>query len=152
MNENVWISNMISLKFISEALIDNKPALVQKMAWCRPGDKPFSGIMLFIDACVTRLQCVKWRLHVYLCLEDRASYIWVSLYNHKVIMQYCSILQMYIYWRHVLWEVHNDIWWARIVTAFGWLSLCHLLLHYRWIVVRILSLQAYQRSSVGLLG
>ena len=70
LNENVWISIRISLKFVSEALIDNKLALVQIMAWCRPGDKPFSKTMLPSSSthiCVTRLQCVKWRLYTYLC-------------------------------------------------------------------------------------
>ena len=76
LNENIWILIRISLKFVSEALIDNKLALVQIMAWCRPGDKLFSETMLSSSStniCVTRLQCVKWRLYTYLCLEDRVS-------------------------------------------------------------------------------
>ena len=28
-----------SLKFVPDVPIDNKPALVQVMVWCRPGDK-----------------------------------------------------------------------------------------------------------------
>ena len=39
-NENVWMSIKISLKFVSQGPINNKPALVQIMAWRRPGDKP----------------------------------------------------------------------------------------------------------------
>ena len=46
LNENVWISNKISLKFISEGPIINIPALVQIMAWRRPGDKPLSEKMM----------------------------------------------------------------------------------------------------------
>ena len=42
-NENVWISIMISLKFVSKGEINNIAALVQIMAWRRPGDKPLSG-------------------------------------------------------------------------------------------------------------
>ena len=42
LNENVWISINISLKFLSKGPIDNIPALVQIMAWCWPGDKPLS--------------------------------------------------------------------------------------------------------------
>ena len=41
-NENVWISIDISLKFIPKGPIDNIPAMVQVMAWCWSGDKPFS--------------------------------------------------------------------------------------------------------------
>ena len=36
----------ISLKFVLRSPIDNKPALVQVMAWLRTGDKPFPELML----------------------------------------------------------------------------------------------------------
>ena len=36
LNENVWISIKISLKFVPRSPIDDKPALVQIMAWRRP--------------------------------------------------------------------------------------------------------------------
>ena len=45
MNENVRISMNISLKFVPKGLINNIPALVQIMAWRRPGDKPLSEPM-----------------------------------------------------------------------------------------------------------
>ena len=35
-NENVWIS--IEIKFVPKGRINNIPALVQIMAWRRPGD------------------------------------------------------------------------------------------------------------------
>ena len=38
--ENVWVSIEIPLKFVPKAPINNIPALVQIMAWRRPGDKP----------------------------------------------------------------------------------------------------------------
>ena len=41
-NENVRISIKFSLKFVPEGPINNIPALVQIMAWRRPGDKPLS--------------------------------------------------------------------------------------------------------------
>ena len=42
LNENVWIPLKISLKFVPKNTIENFPALVQIMAWRRPGDKLFS--------------------------------------------------------------------------------------------------------------
>ena len=45
-NENVWISIKISLKFVPKGPINNIPALVQIMAWRRPGDKPLSETMM----------------------------------------------------------------------------------------------------------
>ena len=47
LNENIWISIDISLKFVPKGLIDNMAALVQIMAWRRPGDKPLSEPMMF---------------------------------------------------------------------------------------------------------
>ena len=40
LNENVWISLEISLKFVPKVRVNNIPTLVQIMAWRRPGDKP----------------------------------------------------------------------------------------------------------------
>ena len=36
----------VSLKFVPKDLINNIPALVQMMAWRRPGDKPLSEPMI----------------------------------------------------------------------------------------------------------
>ena len=45
-NENRWISIKISLNFVSKHPFNNIPALVQIMAWRRPGDKPLSEPMM----------------------------------------------------------------------------------------------------------
>ena len=52
LNENDRIPIQIPLKYVPSSPIDNKPALVQVMAWHRTGDKPLSEPMLipFIDA------------------------------------------------------------------------------------------------------
>ena len=53
----------ISLKFVPTVRINNIPALVQIMAWCRPGDKPLSEPMMVrlpTHICVTRPQCVNY--------------------------------------------------------------------------------------------
>ena len=67
LNENVWIPIKISLKFVPQGPINNIPALVQIMAWRRPGGKPLSEPMmvsLLTHICVTRPQCVK-KAHFY---------------------------------------------------------------------------------------
>ena len=46
LNENVWISINISLKFVPEGQINNIPALVKIMAWRQQGDKPLSEPMM----------------------------------------------------------------------------------------------------------
>ena len=60
-NENVWIWVKISLKSVSMGPINNIPALVQIMAWRRPGDRPLSEPMMVslpTRICVTRPQWV----------------------------------------------------------------------------------------------
>ena len=46
LNENGRILIKISLKFVPRSWINNKPALVQVMAWPRTGDKPLPELML----------------------------------------------------------------------------------------------------------
>ena len=46
LHENDKIQIHISLRFVSRSPIDNKPALVQVMAWRRSGDKPLPEQML----------------------------------------------------------------------------------------------------------
>ena len=57
LNENVRISIKISLKIVPKGPIKNIPALVQIMAWRRPGDKPLSEPMIVV--LLTHI-CVTW--------------------------------------------------------------------------------------------
>ena len=61
LNENVWISIKISLKFVPKGPINNIQVLVQIVAWRRPGAKPLSEPMvasLLTHIYVTRPQWV----------------------------------------------------------------------------------------------
>ena len=63
LNENVRIPIKIPLKFVPKGPINNIPALVQIMAWRRPGDKPLSEPMMLslpTHICVTRPQWVTY--------------------------------------------------------------------------------------------
>ena len=62
LNENVWISINISLRFVPRGPIDNIPALVQIMAWRRPGDKPLSEPMM-----------ASLMTHIYIYMRHSAS-------------------------------------------------------------------------------
>ena len=56
----LWLKFHWSL-FLSKCPINNIPALVQIMAWCRPGNKPLSEPMmasLLMHICITRPQWV----------------------------------------------------------------------------------------------
>ena len=88
LNENVWTPIKISLKFVPKGPINDKPALVQIMAWRRPGDKPLSEPMLFslpTHICVTRPQ-------------------WVNIKNWDYVTSDLSFIDYSIYHN---WKVHN---------------------------------------------
>ena len=51
MNEKFCILIRIALKFIPKGPIDNKPALVQVMAWHGTGNKPLPELMLTQSTC-----------------------------------------------------------------------------------------------------
>ena len=61
LNENVWIMIKISLNVVPKGPINNISALVQIIAWRRPGDKPWSEPMmvsLLTHICVIRPEWV----------------------------------------------------------------------------------------------
>ena len=65
-NDNIWISIKISLKFVPSGPNDNKPALVQVMAWWRTGDMPLPEPMLtqsLTHICGTKGRWVKYIQH-----------------------------------------------------------------------------------------
>ena len=79
LNENVRISIKISLKFVPKGPINSIPALVQKMAWRRPGDKPLSEPMmvsLLTHICVTRPQWVNIISRTILLIHGALLLIW----------------------------------------------------------------------------
>ena len=65
-DENIRISINISLKFVPKGQISNIPALVQIMAWRRPGHKPLSEPMMV-------------RLLTYMCHAASISYTTPSI-------------------------------------------------------------------------
>ena len=89
LNENVRISIKISLKFVPKGPVNNIPALVQRMAWRRSGDKPLSEPMmvsLLTHICVTRPQWVKpITLLGSVYMQPAGCHIWpcFSFINHN---------------------------------------------------------------------
>ena len=81
LNENVWISIKVSLHFVPQGPIDDIPALVQIMAWRRPGDKPLSEPMMVrlpTYICVTRPHFINFNNHF--CLVSTALEYNVATY------------------------------------------------------------------------
>ena len=95
LNENIRISTQISLKFVPKGPINNVRALVQIMAWRRPGDKPLSEPMIVslqTHICVTRPQWVNVQDYMFLtprgCVNVKMhSSQYGNFYNDKVVVQ-----------------------------------------------------------------
>ena len=87
LNEKVWISINISLKFVPEGQINNIPVLVQIMAWCQPGNKPLPEPMMFsllTHICVTRPQWVN-------CTQPQRNRFYFDLLSFwSSISQHCT--------------------------------------------------------------
>ena len=76
-NENVRISIKKSLKFVPNGPVNNILALVQIMAWRRPGDKPLSEPMvvsLLTHICVTRPQWGNWTTGKHISMKFESVY------------------------------------------------------------------------------
>ena len=109
--ENEWISPRISLKFVSKVRINNIPALVQIMAWRRPGDKSLSEPMMasiLTHKCVTRPQSVNAGL-VYLCHQKKA------LVHNRYAHTQCLYLKYNLTHPQPQWESMMPIAWFTMV-------------------------------------
>ena len=99
LNENVWTPIKISLKFVPKGPINNIPALVQIMAWRRPGDKPLSETMMVrlpTHIWVTQPQWViTWSIFTQILLNHwgRVTHIYASVKQSSFvqIMAFCLI-------------------------------------------------------------
>ena len=134
-NKNVWISIEISLKFVPEGQINNIPALVQIMAWHRPGDKPLSEpimVSLLTHICVTRPQWVKikaWQYHKLFYINQweistkqsshRIIVIGFIKQNHTIVQNNWLRTSMYCYACFTLseWEKTDNLYNFTDVTA-----------------------------------
>ena len=74
LNENGRISIEIPLKFVPKNPIDNKPALVQIMAWCWPGNKPLFWPMM-----------ARLPMHICTTLPEWVNLLWPGdvIWHHR---------------------------------------------------------------------
>ena len=71
LNDKVWIAIEISLKFVPKGSVKDIPALVQRMAQCRLGDKPlFEAMMVRLPTHMSanRPHWVNWFVWFYFCI------------------------------------------------------------------------------------
>ena len=112
-NENEWISARISLKFVPKVQINNIPALVQIMAWRRPGDKPLSEptlVSLLTHICVTRPQWVK--VNRILRIKPNAFKNVKSQYAELSLSMFWPSWERWIYWQPRCWVLNKWGLWC----------------------------------------
>ena len=84
LNENDRIQIQISLKLVPKSPIDNKPALVQAMAWHRTGDKPLPEPMMtqFTDSYEALVGDELTEIHI--------TITWILTYCEQDLMHHLS--------------------------------------------------------------
>ena len=99
LNENVWISIKIFLKFVPKALgpTDNKP---------------FSEKLL-THICVTRPQWIKYRYMPHLSKLLYIQYSW----SHSCRSKYWSVRHNVILCKHTVYAWYHDWWWSKCSTS-----------------------------------
>ena len=86
LNENVWISLKISLRFVPKVPVNDIPSLIQIMAWHRPSDKPlFEPMMVSLLTQISSpgLNELKSKL-VQVLLYNSSSRITITFHPHSI--------------------------------------------------------------------
>ena len=98
LNRNARISLKISLKFVPKVRINNIPALVQIMAWRRPGAKPLAEPMMV--SLLTRIGVNRPQSIISTCREKH-----FSIFTQKFLIKRCHIDLLgpqKLYWQALL--------------------------------------------------
>ena len=126
LNGNVLIPIKISLKFVCKGAINNIPALVQTVAWNRPGDKSLSEpavASLPTYRCVTRPQ---WLIYALACLlwfgiGQMSPYLTITSHeghgasdNRWLDCFSTAYSGWYILFTCHLWAISTHNWWIAI--------------------------------------
>ena len=151
LNENVRILLDISLKFVQ---INNIPALVQIMAWRRPGDKPLSETMtvtLLMHIFITRPQWVKH----YVVFFQKIWLMWFQctfemfLWSYELLGSYISNAHCYSNHSNILTIASDTMVSSIFMIAFeavvGWcksLEVKHQCLTHMWILLSLVQIMA----------
>ena len=99
-NENIWMLNKISSKYVWECQIDNKSTLIRVTAWRRAGDKPSPEPMdalvsdIFRSPPVRISRCGKGGSWLSLCIEFHP-------FERRVILQSANGYLCFLYTLHM---------------------------------------------------
>ena len=126
LNENVWVPNTISLKFVSKCKIDNNKASIQMMAWRLTGDNPLGKISRRVAAIIS----LRFGLFLFaICCSFLSCYgagrnvLPFCYRNMKATFKICFFVYL---WHRLQKRGHSEDvgWWKLIITLFNlWYSL-----------------------------
>ena len=129
LKENDRILIHISLKYVPRSPTDNKPALVQVMAWCRIGNKPLPELMQThwcIYAALGGDELVTAR-----CTPENYPCEWVTSYFaiREVLFTKQPQNSKYWLWHNALYHPHLRLF----LTHWGWvMHICVTELGHHW--------------------
>ena len=112
LNENVWISINISLKFGPRGPINNIQTLVQVMAWHRLGNKPLSEPMmvrLLTHICVTRPQWVNAKETKLQCISNEVMSLLFWAIDMRNAASYSTIKSKAQFITYFSWTLFEQI-------------------------------------------
>ena len=100
LNENIWIPIKISLGLVPQGPINNSPAMVQIMAWQRPGDKPLSEPMMVSLPTHIGVARPQWVKHLYFSVLLVVHVVTVNgtLFRHHLTSNVC----LWKHWLHLM--------------------------------------------------
>ena len=112
LNENVWISIKISLKFVSRGPINKIPALVQIMAWLVYWRIYASlGLNVELNHCDLK-KCWTFWIHDFYCILWLKSSKYSVKFHSVVIHIWLSLVQVMAWCRQATSHYLN-LWWQR---------------------------------------
>ena len=116
LNENVWISIESLLNFVLKGPINNIPALVQIMAWRRPGEEPLSEPVMVrspTHICAARPQWVNYPFVTPARHACNSLLVRDDGYEFKVCPMFlCSLSPLCCMWQSIILD--------HIITGLDW--------------------------------
>ena len=111
LNENIWTLTKISLKFVPKGPINNIPALVQILAWHRPGDKSLSEPMIY------------WHIYASLGLNELTVYYDIILVCDFASASELTCKQLEMLLKHQAISIHSantkyELHWTSFIQKY----------------------------------
>ena len=118
LNENIWISTYILLKFVHKGQINNIPSFVQMVTWHRPGGKPLSEHKMFSllglnESSTVMRPCRKLQGYFSIVFFIRAD---TRMYRYRVLISFVNWVWLSV--MKIIWK--NNVTIGNLLDFFYW--------------------------------